>query len=473
MPFTRARSLVILGYGGVARCLLPLLDRHFALDPSLVTILEPREISSLLQPYVRRGLKLVRERLGPENYQTLLDRWVVPGALLVDLSVNVDTDVLVSWCQNHGVSYVNASVEFWNMEVGKGGGRTPQERTLYPRHEAFRSRRQQKKGPTALLDHGVNPGLVSHFVKAALIDLAQALGQPAGANEPFNQLARRLGVKVIHIAEKDGQLIRIPRKTGEFVNTWSVDGFIEESLAPAELGWGTHETELPSLALCHESGPRHQICLAQPGFKTKVRTWVPSGPTLGMVIRHGEAHTITDHLTVWEEGKAVYRPTVHYAYHCCEAAQNSLAELEARRYRQQDEQRILADEITEGTDELGVLLMGHRLRGWWYGSELDIVEARRLVPGQNATTVQVAAGLAAAILWILANPEKGVLVPDDLPWREVLAVARPFLGRVTSHAVNWSPADDPADRELFGLWDGKGASVPPEREWLFSTFLVE
>ena len=324
-----------------------------------------------------------------------------------------------------------------------------------------------------MLDHGVNPGLVSHFVKAALLDLADAVGAPAKPGEPFNTLAQRLGVKVIHIAEKDGQLTRSPRRLGEFVNTWSVEGFIEESLAPAELGWGTHETELPPNAYQHETGPRHQICLARPGFKTTVRTWVPSGPTLGMVIRHGEAHTITDYLTVWEGERAVYRPTVHYAYNCCEAAHNSLDELETNKYRQQKDHRILADEIIEGVDELGVLLLGHPLRGWWYGSELDIAEARRLVPGQNATTVQVAAGLAAAILWIDANPEAGVLVPDELPWKEILTAAKPFLGRLTSRPVNWGPSDDNADRELFGLWDGRGASVPPDREWLFPTFLVD
>lgn len=471
MVLSHLRPLVFLGYGGVARCLLPLLDRHFSLSLDQVIIVEPRDITAQVQSFVRRGARLVRERLGPDNYHAILDHWVPRGAILVDLSVNVDTEVLVAWCQAKGVAYVNASVEKWNLDLDSQT--PPQARTLYPRHENFREKRALKNGSTAVLDHGVNPGLVSHFVKAALVDLAQALGRPFDPAYGFAALARDLGVKVIHIAEKDGQLTRVPRRPGEFVNTWSVDGFIEESLAPAELGWGTHETELPPGAYTHEVGPRHQICLARPGFKTKVRTWVPSGPTLGMVIRHGEAHTITDHLTVWDRGQAVYRPTVHYAYHACEAAQASLFELEALRYRPQADQRILADEIIEGTDELGVLLLGHPLRGWWYGSELDITEARRLVPGQNATTVQVAAGLAAAIVWIDAHPQAGVLVPDDLPWKEILATARPFLGRVTSRAVDWSPADDPADRQLFGLWDGRGASVPPGREWLFPTFLVD
>jgi homospermidine synthase len=44
-----------------------------------------------------------------------------------------------------------------------------------------------------------------------------------------------------------------------------------------------------------------------------------------MIVRHGEAFTISDKLTVWEGGKAIYRPTVHYAYCPCDAAIASLS----------------------------------------------------------------------------------------------------------------------------------------------------
>lgn len=47
-----------------------------------------------------------------------------------------------------------------------------------------------------------------------------------------------------------------------------------------------------------------------------------------MVIRHGEAFTISDHLTVWQEGTAIYRPTVHYAYCPSNEAIVSMRELE-------------------------------------------------------------------------------------------------------------------------------------------------
>ena len=167
-------------------------------------------------------------------------------------------------------------------------------------------------------------------------------------------------MKTIHISERDTQISNEPKREDEFVNTWSVEGFHEEGVAPAELGWGTHEKELPKLAFTHERGPRNQICLAHPGCRTWVRSWVPCGDIVGMVIRHGEAFSISEALTVEENGEAVYRPTVHYAYCPADAAIASLHELHMRGDELQPAQRIMNDDIVDGRDELGVLLMGIR-----------------------------------------------------------------------------------------------------------------
>lgn len=464
------QPLVFLGFGSVAQCLIPLLQKYYGLSSSFITVIEPRTEISNLTRLVDSGARWIQERVTRDNYGAVLDRWVPDGSFLVDLSVGVETKALLMWCRNHHVLYVNASVELWDPPVDLSRV-PPQDRTLYPRHEALQSWRRTPGVSTALVDHGVNPGLVSHFVKAALVDLAVALGHPGVDGQGFGVLARDLGVKVIHIAEKDSQILNRPRHPDEFLNTWSVDGFIEEALAPAEMGWGTHESRLPEDALVHPSGPQHQICLTRPGCKTKVRTWVPSGPTVGMVIRHGEAYTITEHLTVRENNQVVYRPTVHYAYRASDVARASLDDLEATGWRLPLQRTVVTSEVVSGTDELGVLLMGHDLRGWWFGSELSYSEAETLVPGQNATTVQVAAGLAASILWILKNPRAGLLVPDDLPWDEVLSTARPFLGKLSSRPVSWGPLDAPLT-DLFAEWHPDGKGQDNQREWDFESFRI-
>jgi homospermidine synthase len=234
------------------------------------------------------------------------------------------------------------------------------------------------------------------------------------------------------------------------------------------MGWGTHERRLPPLAQKHNYGPGNQICLSQMGINTLVRSWVPGGEILGMVIRHGEAFTLSDYLTVWEDDVPVYRPTVHYAYLPCDSAIASLHELKMNSYELQYDYRILSDEIVDGKDELGVLLLGHDLNGWWVGSQLDIHEARRLVPGQNATTLQVAASVLGALDWMIRNPREGVKVPDDLPHKEVLAVANPYLGRCPSVQTDWNPLKNRFDP--FANW---GQVAPDEDDmWQFETFLV-
>jgi len=295
-------------------------------------------------------------------------------------------------------------------------------------------------------------------------------------NRQWNRLAMELGVKVIHVSERDTQISSKPRQVGEFVNTWSPAGLYEEGVAPAELGWGTHERTVPSNALQHVEGPRNQILLKSKGMNTSVRTWVPmpapdTGDVIGLVIRHGEAYTISDHLTVKDEtGTAVYRPTVHYAYRPSDSAVVSLEELRMRHYKIHPKMRVLTDEIVSGQDILGCLLMGHDYKSWWIGSLLDINEARELVPGQNATTMQVAISLASAVQWMIKNPRKGVCVPDDLPHEEILEQCWPWLGPCVSKPVDWSPLAGINSERAF---DYERRNLPrSDEEWQFSSFLV-
>src|SRR5262245_63166136 len=48
--------------------------------------------------------------------------------------------------------------------------------------------------------------------------------------EDWGRLMRRLGVKGIHIAERDTQRAREPKPRNVFINTWSVEGFVSEGL---------------------------------------------------------------------------------------------------------------------------------------------------------------------------------------------------------------------------------------------------
>jgi homospermidine synthase len=174
-----------------------------------------------------------------------------------------------------------------------------------------------------------------------------------------------------------------------------------------------------------------------------VRSWVPFGGAYqGFLITHSESISIADHLTLKENEKVIYRPTVHYAYLPCDDAVLSIHELAGRNWRSQSSKRILRDEIEDGMDELGVLLMGHAKGAYWYGSRLSIQEARRLAPHNNATSLQVVAGVLAGIVWVLQNPDAGVVEPDDIDHEVILKIARPYLGEILGVYTDWAPLCD-------------------------------
>ncbi|RLT45849.1 MAG: homospermidine synthase [Chloroflexi bacterium] len=485
IPFSG--KVLLLGCGSVSRCLQPLLLRHLDIDPARLTIMDFEDLRHEIPETLAAGAHYVQARITRENLAATLGAHVGPGDMLIDLAWNIDCNTVVQWCHEQQVLYLNTSVEMWDP-YEDAASVAPAERTLYVRHMALRRLRASwaEPGATAVVEHGANPGLVSHWTKVALLDMAAALLKQrppkekaraaaierALADENYAQLAMQTGVKVIHISERDTQISSQPKEVGEFVNTWSVAGFHEEGVAPAELGWGTHEKQLPPNAHVHHSGPCNQICLAQMGMNTYVRSWVPQGgEIIGMVVRHGEAFTICDHLTVWhaQHASALYRPTVHYAYMPTDAALASLHELKMNSCELQTRQRIMNDEITSGMDELGVLLLGHDLTGWWTGSQLDIHAARALVPHQSATTLQVAASVLGALVWMIRNPRRGVCVPDDLPHRDVLAVANPYLGPCPSVQTDWTPLKNRFDP--FERWSNKPRPAPDD-VWQFASFVA-
>jgi homospermidine synthase len=476
------KKILFVGYGAVAQCALPILVKHIKVPLKNITIMDFENRAEALKPWTSKGLKFIRKRITRDNMTTILGKHLAAGDVLIDLAWNIDACELLQWCHNNGVLYINTSVELWDPYTHSMEA-SPQKMTLYWRHMNIRKMisRWNEPGPTAVLEHGANPGLISHFTKQGLLDIAKrtladkkVTGKAAeelqqlAHDKKFNLLAMKLGVKVIHCSERDTQITDKPKEVDEFVNTWSVEGFREEGTTTAEMGWGTHEKHLPPLAYQHEEGPRNQICLARMGINTWVVSWVPNYCIRGMVVRHGEAFTISDKLTVWEGGNPIYRPTVHYAYCPADVAIASLNELRGYDYKLPEKQRILNDEITSGSDILGALIMGHGYNSWWTGSDLSIEESRRLVPHQNATTMQVAISVVAATMWMIKNPDRGVVVPDDLPHDFILKIAKPYLGKFISKPYDWTPL-----KHYVNAFNGyNNPDIDRSDVWQFKNFLV-
>jgi homospermidine synthase len=458
--------LVIVGFGSIGQGVLPLLLRHVDMRPEQITIVTAeargQEVAQAL------NVRFVRQALTRGNYAPLLDPLLGPGDFLLNLSVDVASVALIALARRRGALYLDTCIEPW------AGGYTnpalsPSERSNYAlRESALALRGVTRGGPTAVLTHGANPGLVSHFVKQALLDIARDTGHPVAPpadGAGWARLARDLGLKVIHIAERDTQSANIAKRRGEFVNTWSIDGFVGEGMQPAELGWGSHERHWPADARQHEFGCGAAIYLQRPGAGTRVRSWTPlEGPYHGFLVTHNESISIADYLTLKAGESVLYRPTVHYAYHPCDDAVLSLHEIAGRNWSIQPEKRLMMDEIVSGIDELGVLLMGHKKGAYWFGSRLSIEETRGLVPYNNATSLQVTATVLAGVVWAIEKPDQGIVEADDMDHDRIMAITRPYLGEVVGVYSDWTPLVDRG--KLFP------ETVDRDDPWQFPNFRV-
>jgi homospermidine synthase len=458
--------ILFVGFGSIGQGVLPLILRHIGIPASRITIVTADDLGR--EEAERYGVKLIKQPLTRENLRRTLDPLLGRGDFLLNLSVDVASTALIRYSWEKGAMYLDTCIEPWP------GGYTDSalpaaKRTNYAlREEALALRTGAARQPTAVLTHGANPGLVSHLVKQALLNIAADTnvdpGKPAAKNE-WAALAQKLGIKVIHIAERDTQVSSIPKEPDEFVNTWSVDGFVSEGCQPAELGWGSHERNFPRDGKRHESGNGAAIYLGQPGVATRVRTWTPkAGPLHGFLITHGEAISIADYLTVKEGGQVIYRPTVHYAYHPSDNAVLSIHEFAGRNYIFQSRKRIMMDDITAGSDELGVLLCGHKKNAYWYGSRLNVDEARQLAPYNNATSLQVTAAVLSGLIWAMENPNNGITEPDDMDFRRPLEICRPYLGELVGEYTDWTPMSDrerlfPEDVDKSDPWQFKNVRV--------------
>ncbi len=160
----------------------------------------------------------------------------------------------------------------------------------------------------------------------------------------------------------------------------------------------------------------------------------------------------------------LYRPTVHYAYHPCPDAVLSVDEFAGRNWRVQSKERVIRDEIVNGVDELGVLLMGHAKCAYWYGSQpVDPASPAARALQQRDQSPGWGWG-PAGMVWALLNPQEGVVEPDEMDYRLILEIAAPYLGEVVGVYGDWTPLQDrewpfPEDVDRDDPWQFKNIRV--------------
>jgi homospermidine synthase len=440
-------KIVMLGFGNIGQAIIPLLARHFA--DRAIHVFEQRLNAQQAEIAREHNLRAIEDKITRHNYEEVLTPLLKAGDFLLNLATSISSKDLIALAQSRGAFYIDSCIDPWEYAHSEKGIDTS---NYQLREQLLEARRASTGKPTAIVAHGANPGFVSILVKHALLTMAAEHRVAHAATmdrTAWARLASDLDVRVVQISERDTQVSTLPRALGEFVSTWSVEGFVTECLQPAELGWGTHERDLPEHGRSHDYGCQAAIYIDRPGFTMRVKSWSPNNLDFdAFMITHNEAISLADYLTYREHGQVVYRPTSYYAYHPCDDAVDSVSLLRTRTADEITSTRVLKDEIISGIDELGVFLISKKYPSLWLGSNLSIGKARKQAPYNNATSLQVVSSVVAAMAWMLDNPHRGILESEDLDHQFIYDFTRQYWSPIVAEHVIWKPRPD-SDELLF------------------------
>jgi homospermidine synthase len=207
--------ILMLGFGSIGRGVLPLILRHIDCDRSRITIFDPSDLNRKIAG--AEEIKFVQQAITKVNYKSLLKPLLTAGpgpAFIVNLTVDVDSLDIMRLARETGALYIDTVIEPW-PGFYYSAKTTNADRTNYRlREDMLALKRQLGRGTTAISCCGANPGMVSWFVKEALLTIARDLklkhDTPKGRDD-WGKLMKKAGVKGIHVAERDTQRIRTPK----------------------------------------------------------------------------------------------------------------------------------------------------------------------------------------------------------------------------------------------------------------------
>jgi homospermidine synthase len=431
-------KIVILGLGAIGTLLVNLITDIIDINNKNIIVIDKNE-SMFEKIKDIEVVKIIDFVLPSTINKIFIDKLNLKiNDLIIDSSFEIDTLEMYKFCHKHGISYINSAVEDWP----DGISRIDNYDTYADRIEMIEKYNTSIpiKNTNFIIGLGCNPGNVNLWILYAL-DKINKKYYKIQEDRP-NYLAQKMGLNTIHISEKDSQITKKPKKINEYLNTWASNknSWYDEAFSYVEVSWGSHEKTLPKFMI--KQTDNKQIIINKNGCCYFARTFVPSTPKMmGMMIRHEECYTIAKYLSTNN-----YQPSCYYIYNPNDSSKASIYEVLEKDYKYQDEQRLMTDDIIDGDDEVGATLFFEDGNVFWVGSILSIKESRELFDNKldrfiNATLLQVVAGYLGGLIHLIKlineNKYQGLILPENIPYKEYLEITKPFLGIFGIFKVNW------------------------------------
>lgn len=454
-------KIVQFGFGAVGKSFYEKVSKEIKFNENkyFVVTMDKEEFEA----YINLGgivANFIEAEVTKSNFKEIFGKILRSGDLLIDFADTVGTKDICDWCAKNNIMYINTGEADWPENWYSILNENLKKNEL---KEKYKNSIQENKYPI-VLQHGNNPGLVSHFVKAGIEYIANTqfkkdkeLKKLIKENK-FNEAAQRLNIKMIHINDIDLQKINDKYDDNKLFNTWCIDSFFFEALSEATMNIGTQEKidfEDECKFIDYENG---FIEFKKLAVEKECDTYYSEGKFKGYLVPHEETITIAKSLEVKKDNKVIYRPSVMFIYSPCEFARKYLKNAKVNEYPNPDPNKpldcenqngetiirgyvypkyseiVYKEKIESGTEYVGVLIMGENFKPVWVGNRIELsylYKNEKDSYWQTPTITPVAMSALAAVCWMIKNKEKGgIYFSDDITdYKYILKIAEKYISK--------------------------------------------
>lgn len=398
-----------------------------------IIIIEPNKIpDELLSKY--KNINHIVGKITKENMKKIFDEIVDEKTFVINVSVDVDSLLLMKESKNKKALYIDSSIEDYEEDVKKD--KPIEHKTLYYRGiqtEKQLSKIKKHNTKSILHSHAMNPGLISSFVLYFIDWYVNNYGNSSMKKllkkNQFGLLSKSIGIDTIHISEIDTQKTNINYDPNIFFSTWSSNGFQEEARDYVQIV-GT-DNEYKNKLEFHKSKIKpHTFYMEDRGMDTYHESYIFDDKLNvikyeGMMIPHYEPFSLSEYLSYGE-----YCPNIFYVYKPCEIAEKSLNKLRENNYQIMKGYVLRGYNITSGYDAVGASIFLNNGKMFWCGSILDINQTRTLgLKYTGPTCLQVVISMTKAIEYLLKHQKDGLITSEEIPYKYMIENCKKYLGQ--------------------------------------------
>ena len=436
----KGSRLTILGLGLVSRSLINLLLQNNVCTLDDIQLVDmDDEAFSYFRSLGGKTENFLKICLDSKNYRVIFNG-MKKGDYLIRLADECDDRILVKECMERGIHYICTSDGvFPDMASG--------EAFLYRTHfYQYKELIERYRGcATSVLQFGMNPGLISILTKKALALIVEnddgyfvtqnrdRLRQLIKTGD-FPLLAKELEVTAFVESDLDLTQTDIKEDKNTIYNTWNINDFIEEMNERSIIKLGSLvslDSHLKRLGVLPDRiyyYNKHDGTLVfdAAGKEMPTRAYSGGETFTGFVDAHEEIFSIHDYYTIRDsEGEIDYAPSVMFVYRPCELAISSINRMDEERHHTGEYQfmTVTNDRMTGGTEAVGITVEGNNFSPVYTGVAPDYDKEGFETP----TVLAVSVSVYAAMCYVSAHPDDGILYPEFLDPNEILSYTERFM----------------------------------------------